>query len=215
MAGRLGPLERRIHRAQTLGVSTPTNIPPFHRLTGALQASVASTTTTGMSSRPVLFYFIARSEVHVAQTLAGLGRLVANKFLKFPRGSNRSSYTQLYVGFFLSGLLHASGDFVVEKRVVYRPLNFFLLQAVAITFEDFVIYISKGLFRRGGIEMKQGKEGGSWLGVVVRIIGYCWVILWFCLALPAWVDGSNTVGLNSLARAPLTQFLLDRWKQWA
>ena len=39
---------------------------------------------------------------------AGLGRLVANKFLKFPRGTNRSSYTQLYVAFFLSALFHFS-----------------------------------------------------------------------------------------------------------
>ena len=183
-------------------------------MTGPFQESVASTATTGTSTCPVLFHSMMRSKDHVNQTLAGLGRLVANKFLKFPRGTNRSSYTQLYVGFFLSGLLHASGDFLVEKRVVHRPLNFFLLQAVAITFEDFVIYISKDLFRRGGIEMKQGKDGG-WPGVVVRVIGYCWVILWFCLALPVWVDGSNTAGFNSLDRGPITQFLLDRWKQWA
>ena len=141
-----------------------------------------------------------------------MGRLVANKFLKFPRGTNRSSYTQLYIGFFLSGLLHASGDFLVEKRVVYHSLKFFPLQAVAITFEDFVIYVSKGLFRWVGIEIKQGKDGGSWLGVVARAIGYCWVILWFCLALPVWVDGLNAAGFSNLDRGPVSQFLLDRWK---
>ena len=103
---------------------------------------------------------------------------------------------------------------MVERRVVYRSLKFFPLQAVAITFEDFVIYIAKGLFRRGGIEIKQGKDGESWTGVVVRIIGSCWVILWFCLALPVLIDGSNAAGFNSLDRGPITQFLLDEWKKW-
>ena len=79
--------------------------------------------------------------------LAGLGRLIANKLVKFPRGTNLSSYTQLYVAFSLSGLLHFSGDFVYEKRIVSRSFKFFLLQAVAITFEDLVIYITKRLLR--------------------------------------------------------------------
>ena len=176
---------------------------------------MASTVATGTSTRLLLSYFRTRSEVHVAQTLAGLGRLVTNKFLKFPRGTNRSSYTQLYVGFFLSGLLHASGDFMVERRVMYRSLKFFLIQAVAISFEDSVIYIAKGLFRRGGIEIRREKDDKSWTGVVVRVIGYCWVTLWLCLALPVLADGTNAAGFNSLERGPVTRFLLDRWKQWA
>ena len=146
---------------------------------------------------------------------AGLGRLVANKFLKFPRGTNRSSYTQLYVAFFLSALFHFSGDFTFRKRTVYYSFKFFLLQAVAITFEDFVIYIAKRLLRRKGIEFKLGKADESWAEAAVRVIGYCWVILWFCLTLPVWLDEPNTVGLSSTDRGHITQFLLDTWKQWA
>ena len=144
-----------------------------------------------------------------------MGRLVANKFLKFPRGSNRSSYTQLYVAFFLSGLLHFAGDFLLEKRMVYRSFKFFLLQAVAITCEDFVIYIAKCLLRWGGIEFKPGKADESWAEAVVRVFGYCWVTLWFCLTLPPWLDELNAIGFNSSDRGPITQFLLDTWKQWA
>ena len=144
---------------------------------------------------------------------AGLGRLVANKFFKFPRGSNRSSYTQLYLAFFLSGLLHFAGDFMFEKRMVYYSFKFFLLQAAIITFEDFVIYIAKCLLRQGEVEFKPGKADESWAEAAVRVIGHCWVTLWFCSTLPVWVDEPNTVGFSSTDRGVITQFLLDTWEQ--
>ena len=104
--------------------------------------------------------------------LGGLGKLVANRFFGFPRGTNLSSYTQVYVAFFLSGLLHSSGDFMIEKRMVSRSFKFFLLQAVIITLEDFVIYVAKRLLRQVGVELKPGKPGESWAEGVVRAVGY-------------------------------------------
>ena len=143
----------------------------------------------------------------------GWGRVIANKLLKFPRGTNRSSYTQLYVAFFLSGLFHFAGDFVIQRRMVYNSFKFFLLQAVVITFEDFVIYIAKGLLRQRGIEFKQEKFDGSWVGAVLRVVGYCWVTLWFCLTLPVWLDELNARGYSAMDKGPIAQFLLDTWKQ--
>jgi len=145
----------------------------------------------------------------------GLGKFVANKVLKFPRGSNRSSYTQLYVVFLLSGLLHSSGDFMVEKRIVYRSFKFFLLQAVIITLEDFVIYLAKRSLRQGGVELKLGKADESWGGTVVRVIGYCWVTIWACLSFPIFLDGLSAVGWSRADRGPITQFLLNGWRQRA
>ena len=71
--------------------------------------------------------------------LTGLGRLVANKVFKFPWGTGRLSYTQLYAAFFLSAVFHFAGEFTYERGVVYQ---FFILQAATITLEDFVIDIS-------------------------------------------------------------------------
>ena len=135
--------------------------------------------------------------------------------MKFPRGTKLSSYTQLYVAFFLSGLLHFSGDFVFERRIVSRSFKFFLLQAAAITFEDFVVYIAKRLFRRGGIERKLGKADEPRTGVAVRVFGFCWVILWLCLTVPVWQDELNALGFSSTDRRPIAKFLLDRWNRWA
>ena len=109
--------------------------------------------------------------------VAGHGRLVANKILKFPRGTNRSTYTQLYTAFFLSGVLHFDGDFIFEKRLVYRSFKFFLFQAAIITLEDFAIYVAGRLLRQVGVEFKPGKPGESWAEAVVRAFGYCWVTM--------------------------------------
>lgn len=145
---------------------------------------------------------------------AGLGRLVANKLLKFPQGTNRSSYTQLYVAFFLSGVIHSSGELMFERRLVSRSFKFFLLQAVAITFEDLVIYAAKPLLLRRGIGHNPGKADESWAEAVLRGGGYCWVTLWFCLTLPVWMDENSVVGFNNNNKGPIAQFILDTWKRW-
>ena len=99
--------------------------------------------------------------------------------------------------------------------MVYYSFKFFLLQAVAITFEDLVIYIAKRLLRQRGIKLKPGETDGSWGEVAVKVIGYSWVTLWFCLTLPVWLDEPDSIGFGSIDRGPITQFLLDIWKQQA
>ena len=147
--------------------------------------------------------------------LVGLGRLVANKFFGFSRGTNLSSYTQLYVAFFLSAILHFSADFVCGKRVASRSFKFFLLQPVVITLEDLIIYIGKRLVRRGETKLKLGKTDESRAEVVMRVTGYIWVTLWLCLTLPAWLDELSAIGVGCVDRRPIAQFLLNRWNQGA
>ena len=101
-----------------------------------------------------------------------------------------------------------------EKQMVYRSFKFFLLQAAAITFEDLVIYMAKRFLIRG-IKLKPGGDDESRGGAVVRVLGYCWVILWFCLTLPAWLDGASAAGLHDTDRGPITQFVSDTWRKRA
>ncbi|KAF9780806.1 hypothetical protein BJ322DRAFT_1081825 [Thelephora terrestris] len=148
--------------------------------------------------------------------LSGPGKLVANKILRFPRGTNLSSYTQLYVAFFLSAVFHFGGEFMYERRMVYRSFKFFPLQAVAITLEDFIIFIAKHLLLKRGIKLNPGNPDESWAEAVVRVVGYCWVTLWFCLTLPGYIDGASLAGNYTMDRLPIAQFLFDRWKpSWA
>ena len=147
--------------------------------------------------------------------LSGLARLVSNKILKFPRGTNRSAYTQLYVAFFLSAVFHFAGEFTYERRLVYRSFWFFLLQAVAITVEDLAIYTSKHLLLQAGIKFSPGKPGESWAEAAVRVMGYCWVVLWFCCTLPIYVDEASVAGFYKADRGPISRFFFDTREPWA
>lgn len=147
--------------------------------------------------------------------LSGLGKLVSNKIFKFPRGTNRSSYTQLYVAFFLSAVFHFAGEFTYERRIVSRSFKFFMLQALAITLEDFVIYISKRLLLQAGLKFNPGKANESWAEAAVRVMGYCWVVLWFCATLPIYVDEASARGFYKSDRGLTARFLSDAWQRWA
>ena len=125
-----------------------------------------------------------------------------------------SSYTQLYVAFFVSGLVHQAGDCMFEKRILYRSLNFFLLQAAAITFEDFFIYVAKRFLRWWDIKLTLGKSDESWTETFVRVLGYCWVVLWLCFTWPMWQDGFSVNGYNNVDRGHISQFLLDAKNRW-
>jgi len=140
---------------------------------------------------------------------AGLGKPVANKILKDSRGTNWSSYIQLYVAFFLSGLLHFASDFMFKRQLVYYSFGFFL-QAVTITFEDFIVNITKRLLHHREVELKSEKADESSTAAVVRVIGYCWVALWFRWVLPVRTDETNVARLNTVDRGPITRFLLDK-----
>ena len=147
--------------------------------------------------------------------LIGSGRFVANKLLKFPRGTNRSSYTQLYVAFLLSGIIHFSGEFIIKREITYCSLKFFPLQAVAITFEDFVIYVARRLLLRAGITVKPEAADGYWAGIFLRILGYCWVALWLCLSAPILQDGNPGTEMGEVDKGYIAQFLSNKWEHRA
>lgn len=67
----------------------------------------------------------------------------------------------------------------------------------------------------GKIELKPGRADESWADVAVRVVGYCWVTLWFCSVLPVWLDESSAIGFSSTDRGVVTQFLLENWTQRA
>ncbi|THU83559.1 hypothetical protein K435DRAFT_784138 [Dendrothele bispora CBS 962.96] len=118
------------------------------------------------------------------------GRFLAHRVFGFPSGSIASSYTQLYVAFFLSSIIHVlSFDF--------RPFRFFLLQAVVITFEDTIILI--------GREYRVQKK----LTIPFRLLGYLWVYWTLTLTLGPWFDTMNVAGVNEYNGAYVLGFLRD------
>ncbi|CDO77904.1 hypothetical protein BN946_scf184692.g2 [Trametes cinnabarina] len=104
------------------------------------------------------------------------GRALSNA-LGFKMGTNASSYTQLYTAFALSGVMHVWGDFVLGSEHIGKSMGFFLANACAITFEDAVIAASRRL-------LGHRQEPTRW----TKRIGYLWVIAWFYLVGPLFVD---------------------------
>jgi hypothetical protein len=100
--------------------------------------------------------------------------------LGIKRGGNLSAYTQIWLVFGISGLTHASGIFMVPSPVNITfderfngVMVYFLLQAAAITLEDFVQWIMKSM----GLEFAAGSR-------LKTMLGYAWVIGFFWVSLP-------------------------------
>ncbi|KAH0562493.1 hypothetical protein GP486_002814 [Trichoglossum hirsutum] len=103
--------------------------------------------------------------------------------LGFRKGTMASRYTQLYVAFAISGLIHAGG----ATMAIYHDmgtLRFFILQALAITTEDIVIAVAKKLGFRAGLFGK--------------LVGYLWVAAWMAWSGDHWVAEKIAVGTYQL-----------------
>ncbi|TEB25521.1 hypothetical protein FA13DRAFT_1777387 [Coprinellus micaceus] len=105
------------------------------------------------------------------------------KALRIPKGRFKT-YFSLYVAFFISGLIHYFGDFMIIQDWSGGSLIYFTLQACAITFEDAV----QGLVRRSGIKVPS---------LLARVIGYTWVVAWFSFAIPIWMEPHVKAGITS------------------
>ena len=112
-------------------------------------------------------------------------------------GNWQSHYTQLYVGFAVSGLLHCGGDLMVNpsRKLFGASFPFFFSQAVAITFEDAVI----GLVRRSGVKVSP---------VLARAVGYAWVVAWLCISAPWMTNWMLRAGTIDTQHVPVS--LIDR-----
>lgn len=106
--------------------------------------------------------------------VTGAGKYLARNVLKFRAGSALSSYTQLYVAFVLSGIIHAAGDWMVMRNITSARLNiqFFIMQAMIITVEDMVIAAAK----KFGITR------------IPFFVSYAWVICWMAWSGPMWLE---------------------------
>jgi len=114
----------------------------------------------------------------VSQFLTPLGKATSNA-LGFRSGTLGSSYTQLYVAFFLSGLIHTGGDIVFSSHTSttswpFFSMSFFLMQAFTITLEDMLIWMAKSL----------RIKNSAW----TRVLGYVWVAAWFGWCTPGYIN---------------------------
>ncbi|KAJ6560180.1 membrane bound O-acyl transferase family-domain-containing protein [Mycena capillaripes] len=128
--------------------------------------------------------------------LSAHGKFFAHRVLHLKPGSKASAYTQLYAAFLISGIMHYLPDYMALRHWGGGALLFFLLQAVAITFEDCV----QSVGRRLGI-----KASWAW-----KAVGYLWVWSWFAYCLPIWQDPLLHEGVFEELRYSMIEFLRRR-----
>ena len=159
--------------------------------------------------------------VQTIQHLSACGKAVATAF-GFKKGSNASSYSQLYTAFFLSGVFHCFGDLAVGAPFG-SSMPFFVANAAAITLEDAVIAVgrrlrvgvSPGLLESSANTQEnekgkgKGKEGPPprW----VRMLGYAWVFAWFSYALRLFVWWAVPYGMGKTRSNVVPVEILQRF----
>ncbi|KII87509.1 hypothetical protein PLICRDRAFT_699867 [Plicaturopsis crispa FD-325 SS-3] len=140
--------------------------------------------------------FWSRTWHHLVRRICvAYGKAVARALALKP-GTKASAYTQLYVAFIVSSIVHSVGDYTIDPARMGTSAPFFLIQAVVITAEDAAI----GLGRMAGL-----RGSRAW-----KLLGYVWVAGWFFVMVPplSWMYayGVGEVLPGSIIR-PL-------WRAW-
>ncbi|PSN66993.1 hypothetical protein BS50DRAFT_588029 [Corynespora cassiicola Philippines] len=144
----------------------------------------------------------------IRKPLTGLtGSLVDALGIK--RGTNTSSYTQLWISFAISGVMHAASMTLMpcpanvpEWHRWRGLLLYFMWQALAITTEDLVMYLWRTAFGGSG-------RSSTWKNVV----GYMWVTWSFWTSLPWAADVLLKLRMGETSPFPGTVWgsFLDRF----
>jgi hypothetical protein len=92
-----------------------------------------------------------------------------------PTNKRVRGYLKLSIAFFVSSILHSLGDYAILHSWSTGAMKFFMLQPLGIAFEHLISY----LVRSAGISPPK------W---VSRAVGYLWVLWWFTITLPMWLE---------------------------
>lgn len=95
--------------------------------------------------------------------------------MDLPAGSKGSALVQLFTAFIISGIIHS-------HPTETRPIYFFVAQPLAIIFEEAVITAAN----RAGYTSPTRMH---------KAIGYVWVICWFTVSIPGYMDAMINSGV--------------------
>ncbi|PMD33651.1 hypothetical protein L207DRAFT_468992 [Hyaloscypha variabilis F] len=117
--------------------------------------------------------------------LEPMASFLSASILRLKRGTITSTYTHVFLVFFLSGLIHTSVDLEFGIPFLSSPApRFFIMQALGIMFEEAVerawrsyAPVSPFEFGPNGYEKRR-----RW----AKIVGYCWVWAFFVWTVPSF-----------------------------
>ena len=110
--------------------------------------------------------------------LEGISRFVTHSILQLPQSTILARYSNIFIAFFFSGLLHVASDH--GHTIPIREsgaIQFFVTQALGIMIEDGFQAVYYSL---------TGKRRPSKAPLLHRVVGYLWLVLFLTWSTPAW-----------------------------
>jgi len=129
------------------------------------------------------------------------GDFVTYKALKLRKGTFLADIVQRYTAFFVSGVIHAAGEYGMFREQFgekSRVFSFFILQATVVT-----------------IELEMAKILKLKPTPLLRCLGYLWTLTWFAYTLPPMVDPQFRCGIAENAGFPFSvsyRLLKGQWR---
>jgi len=120
------------------------------------------------------------------------------KLLRLPKSTFTTGF-KLFIAFFISGLIHHSAEYIIYQNWAGHSMEFFLLQAVAITCED--VFLS--LAARAGFSSKPNR--------FFKFIGFVWVFGWFTYSLPILFHNLKIIHVGTMDDGWTFSLILGLW----
>ncbi|KIJ96741.1 hypothetical protein K443DRAFT_106785 [Laccaria amethystina LaAM-08-1] len=113
-------------------------------------------------------------------------KFILKNIFSLTSGTSLAWHVQLYAAFAISGLVHLAGDYIaLGDWTTGGSMRFFVLQAMAITFEDIVINLASRI-------------GFGRTTRLSKFVGYMWVLGWFIWSVPGWTRPWAIVSLGQV-----------------
>jgi hypothetical protein len=118
----------------------------------------------------------------VREICSAPGTYLVRNVLKLRKGSFASKYIQLFATFGISGIIHGAASMLCHRSLEDdKAIKVFLLQAVIIMVEDYVIDFGKRLGLRDSL---------FW-----RLAGLTWTVMALSISLESWFDSQLHHGM--------------------
>ncbi|KAJ5752441.1 hypothetical protein N7520_009358 [Penicillium odoratum] len=112
------------------------------------------------------------------QQFTSLSNFIARDILRLPRPSIQERYTNIFIVFLLSGLLHFMINYLQAIPLQHSgAMLFFTSMVLGIMFEDGIQAVWKRIMAPSGVHLPTIPESAS-VSPWKRAIGMCWVTAW-------------------------------------
>ncbi|TFK34577.1 membrane bound O-acyl transferase family-domain-containing protein [Crucibulum laeve] len=138
------------------------------------------------------------------------------RLLRLPRRSMVSSLVYLFSLFFVSGVVHGGGEYMMAEHGGLGAFKFFLLQAVAVAFEKLMVaFFGDLLSGTSTQDVTEHHKHAQPSRIILKLLGYIWTWSWFVWSIPYMLNPMITAGMFVNKNGKNLGRLFELWGQIA